>query len=94
MVKKETLEDKIKSVMRKRDEAYVEFNSKQQELNKLMELYYEEGDTHEKIVCINCGGQGYVQIEDKGKQICKACNGKKYLWLPKFKEQPKTKEGN
>ena len=94
MAKDETLEDKINGIMRKRDEAYLEFNRQQEELNKLMEMYYEKGDTHEKIVCINCGGQGYVQTEGKGKQICKACNGKKYIWLPKFKEQPQTKEGD
>jgi len=84
---KEELEDEIKSLGGKRDRAYLDMNKYQKEIEDLMEGYYETTDTHTKVICIQCGGQDYVQTEEGKKQICPVCKGKKYIWLPKYKEE-------
>jgi len=84
---KEELEDKIKSLGRKRDNAYLESNKNKKEIEDLMEEYYEATDTHTKVICINCGGRDYVETEEGKKQVCQVCKGKKYIWLPKYKEE-------
>jgi len=84
---KEELEDKIKSLSRKRDQSYLDMSKYQKEIEDLMEQYYEVSDTHTKVICIQCNGVGYLQIEEGKKQMCNICKGKKYIWLSKYVEE-------
>jgi hypothetical protein len=91
---KEDIEDKIKSLMRKRSELILEINKLQDELISLTENLYEYSDDMVKVKCINCEGIGYMKDGDK-KKLCQLCNGKHYNWLQKWdvpKRKPKSEE--
>jgi rubrerythrin len=54
------------------------------ELDTIYEKKFEEDTNYVKIVCINCEGCGYINIEDNKKEICNMCNNNKYIWLKKY----------
>ena len=84
---KDDLEDKIKSLARKRDNAVLELDKYQKELQILMEEYYEVSDEYVKVECIQCRGVGYIKGEDNKKHLCGVCGGNNFLWLKKWKEK-------
>ena len=88
MTTKEELEDKIKTLSRKRDKAILDANNIQKELILLVEQLYEVEDKYVKIECFRCGGVGYIKAEDNKKRICDICNGKQYTWMKRY-EKPK-----
>jgi len=64
------------------------------EIESLMDEYFEKSPEFTKIVCLVCGGKGYIENEDGKKVICRnpsfpmlSCNGKGYIWLRKYEEK-------
>jgi len=89
----EEIEDEIKSIGRKRDNAIIDVDSWQKKLEELMEMYYDIHPDYVKVNCIICGGKGYIQSEDK-KITCRndvipqlSCNGKGYMWMKLWKDE-------
>ncbi len=79
------IEDKIKSLARKRDEKVLELDKLQKKLLVLMEEYYQVDDTMIQTECISCGGVGYGKSEQGDKKvICQICLGKCYNWMRKY----------
>jgi len=88
MKTKEELEDEIKKVSRKRDEAYLEMSNQQKILEDLMDDYFKVSKTHHQVQCINCGGVGYGKTQGSDKNVvCELCKGKGYNWLPRYQKK-------
>jgi len=81
---KDEIEDKIKSLSRKRDETLIEAEKIQSQLLILAEQFYELDNEYIKVICPGCGGIGYMKIEDNKKRVCQICQGKEYTWMKKY----------
>ena len=53
-------------------------------LKHLREKLREEDDDYMKCECLNCDGVGWYK-DDNRKKICETCDGKRYMWVKKFK---------
>lgn len=94
---KDELEDKLKSLARKRDTLILEIQKLQTEIETIVEQSYAIDDTKIRITCFplsagGCSGKGYVTLEDGKKHICPVCNGKNYIWAEKYKEEKVSKD--
>jgi len=94
---KTELEDKIKSLAKKRDTLVLEIQKIQTEIETLVEQSYALDSTKVRITCFpksagGCAGTGYVTLEDGKKHICPVCNGKYFLWAEKYTEGKVTKD--
>ena len=93
---KDELMDKIKSLIRKRDQIIIDISKIEKELINLQDDYKEISGEYNRTECLTCGGTGYIESpEDSNKKvICKnptipflSCNGKGYIWLKKYVEK-------
>ena len=96
---KEELEDKIKSIVRKRNELLMELDKLQKEIAILLEQSFSLDESKIKIKCLNCSGVGYKLTDDGKKQMCPSCGGpdNPYIWAEKYfeiikKSSEETKE--
>ena len=88
----EEIKEKITSLARNRDKLLIEANNIQKQLMGLSERYNELSPEYEKVVCLTCGGEGYVEDpENNKKKVCSnpaipalSCNGKGFIWLKKY----------
>jgi len=86
----ESLEDEIRALTRKKMQLIVDADKLNKEILEVTEKYYELSDDYTKVVCFNCDGQGYIQVEEENKKVkCQICNLKCYLWMKKFKGDAK-----
>ena len=83
---KTELDDKIKSLLRTRNEKVVELNNLNKEIEVLMEQQLALDESKIKVKCIVCSGRGYIESEDGRKVMCQVCGGpdKPYIWAEKY----------
>ena len=85
-MKKEELEDKINSLIRKRDKLIIERDKVEKEIQDLMDKLLSLDKRYVKAQCIVCRGLGYIQADNK-KKLCHYCGGKQFIWVRKFEEE-------
>lgn len=95
MEKKETLDelqDKIKSLTRKKYQIIVDADALDKEIMDVSERIYESSPDYVKVVCFQCNGIGYIEsdeIDSKGKKKkikCQICGLRGFLWMRKYSE--------
>lgn len=89
---KNELNDKINSIINKRNESILEAERLSKEVQPLVEQLLALDETKVKIVCLppplGCNGVGYIEREDGKKVVCPVCGGK-YVWATKYIEPTK-----
>ena len=82
---KEELNKRLKDLSEERNKYIEKLNSLQKEFEEVTEMYYSQNDSYVRVICVGCGGKGYIEENDK-KILCRVCSGKNYNWMIKFKE--------
>jgi len=86
MTKLEEVEDKLSSLVRKRDRLIIDINKLEKEINNTLEEYYRLSGEYVKVVCPRCNGVGYtIDPETRKKVKCP-----EYIWMKVWK--PKNVE--
>lgn len=89
MVKKETLEeleDKIKSLTRKKYQSIIDINDLDNQIAEISKRIYELSPEYIRIICFQCSGIGYVESDEtdnkgrKKKVKCPLCGMDGYIW--------------
>lgn len=85
---KDELEDKIKDLVNRRNQLIIDADRISKDLEPMMEQLLALDDTKVKIVCLICGGKGYIPTEDGKKQVCPQGHpvDKPYMWATKYME--------
>ena len=92
MDKNRTVDDVQKDIDRytqQRNEVVQELQRIETIIMNLNNEYCDKSEEFVKILCLSCGGKGYIKQDDK-KVVCNneqlpflSCNGKGYIWMRK-----------
>jgi NMD protein affecting ribosome stability and mRNA decay len=83
---KESTEEEIRKLSRKRSELIIELDKVSKDINTSLEKLYALEPSMVAIKCPACQGKGYIESNDGNKQICSTCGGpdKPYIWAEKY----------
>lgn len=90
------LQDKLNTLVRKRDSSILEIQKTQKDIEDIIEKQYSMDASKIRIKCINCRGTGISPNvgQDGKKHFCEVCGGpdRPYLWAEKYVEEVKKNE--
>lgn len=82
--------DKLKQEFESRKNLIQKLRLKlEEEENKAISLLheiYKLDPSMVQVMCFNCGGVGYLKVEDRRK-VCEICQGNGYLWMRVWRDE-------